>query len=135
MPILAIHPSCGRIFHGDKITVGVPHNPNAVKQLVWTEQAYKFLKNVCSSPAYWQNELYDVLAVLCMLGIQTWFLTLSAADLHWPKIIQAFAVEIGENLSHEDILKVSIAKRRRYLHQNPVTCVCMFKHLVHSFFT
>ena len=28
------------------------------------EQAYKFLKNVRGSPAYWQDQLYDVLAML-----------------------------------------------------------------------
>ena len=110
------------------------HNPNAVKQLVRTEQAYKSLKNVCGSPVYWKNELYDVLAMLHSLGIPTWFLTLSAADLHWPEIIQAIAVQIGQHLSHENILKLSIAERSRYLQQNPVTCVCMFQHHVDSFF-
>ena len=94
---LSIHLSCGRTFHGERITDGVLCNPNAVKQLVRTEQAYKFLKNVCGSPAYWQNELYAVLAMLHSLGIPTWFLTLSAADLHWPKITQAIAVQIGQH--------------------------------------
>ena len=131
---LAIHMSQGRMFHGERITAGMLHNPNAVKQLVRTEQAYKFLKNVCGSPAYWQNELYDVLAMLHSLGIPTWFLTLSAADLHWPEIIQAIAVQIGQHLSHENILKMSIAERSRYLWQNPVTCVHMFQHCVDSFF-
>ena len=28
------------------------------------KQAYKFLKNVRGSPAYWQDQLYDVLAML-----------------------------------------------------------------------
>ena len=54
---LAIHLSHGRTFHGERITAGMLHNPNAVKQLVRTEQAYKFLKTVHGSPAYWQNEL------------------------------------------------------------------------------
>ena len=108
---LAIPLSCGRNFHGERITAGVLHNPNAVR----TEQAYKFPKNVSGSPAYWQTELYDVLVILHSLGIPTWFLTLSAADLHWPKIIQAIAVQIEQHLSHEDILKWSIAERSRYL--------------------
>ena len=131
---LAIHLSCGRTFHGERITAGMLCNLNAIKQLVRTEQAYTFLKNVCGSSAYWQNELYDVLAMLHSLGIPTWFLTLSAAGLHWPKIIQAIAVQIGQHLSHKDIFKISIAERSRYLQQNPVTCVCMFQHHVDSFF-
>ena len=79
---LAIRLSRGRTVGGQKITAGLLHNPEAVQQLVRNEQAYKFLKNVRGSPAYWQNELYDVLAMFCRLGIPTWFLTLSAADLH-----------------------------------------------------
>ena len=61
---LAITLSQGRILGGEKITADVLCNPLVLKQLVRNEQAYKFLKNVRGSPAYWQNELYDVLAML-----------------------------------------------------------------------
>ena len=95
---------------GNKINAGVLHNPEAIKQLVRNQEAYKFLKNICGSPAYWQNELYDVLAMLRALGIPTWFLTLSAADLHWPEMIQAIAMQFGRKLSRDDVLKMSIAE-------------------------
>ena len=55
---------------------------------------------------YWQDQLYDVLAMLQMLGIPTWFLTLSAADLHWPEMIQAVAVQFGKILTQKDVLKM-----------------------------
>ena len=96
---LAIRLSRGRTVGGQKITTGLLHNPEVVQQLVRNEQAYKFLKNVRGSPAYWQNELYDVLAMLCRLGIPTRFHTLSAADLHWPEIVQAVAKQCGRQLS------------------------------------
>ena len=96
---LAIRLSRGRTVGGQKITAGLLHNPEAVQQLLRNEQAYKFLRNVRGSPAYWQNELYDVLAMLCRLGIPTWFLTLSAADLHWPEIVQAVTKQCGRQLS------------------------------------
>ena len=110
------------------------HNPEALQQLVWTEQAYKFLENIRGSPAYWQSELYDVLAMFCKLGIPTWFLTLLAADLHWSQMIQAVAYQFGRKLSQEDVLRMSMAERSKYLHQNPVTGVRMFQHRVQSFF-
>ena len=56
-PNLAIHLLCGRTFCGERITAGMLHNQNALKQCVRTEQVYKFLKNMHGSPAYWQNEL------------------------------------------------------------------------------
>ena len=61
---LAICLSQGRTLGGHKITAGQLQNPAVVEQLVRNEQAYKFLKNVRGSPAYWQDQLYDVLAML-----------------------------------------------------------------------
>ena len=81
-----------------KITAGLLHNPEAVQQLVRNVQAYKFLTNVRGSPAYWQNMMY-VLAMIHRLGFPTWFLTLSAADLHWPEIMQGVAKQCGRQLS------------------------------------
>ena len=63
-------------------------------------------------------EVYSTRSILV-----TWFLTLSAADLHWPEMIQAVAVQFGRKLSQKDVLKMSIADRSRYLHQNPITGV------------
>ena len=61
--------------------------------------------------------------MLRALGIPTWFLTLSAADLQWPEMIQAVAMQFGRKLSRDAVLKMSIAERSQYLCQNPVTGV------------
>ena len=78
--------------------------------------------------------MYDVLAMLRTLSIPTWFLTLSAADLHWPEMLQAVCLQYGRRLLRNDVLKMTIAERSNLLHQNPVTGVCMFQHRVESFF-
>ena len=91
--------SRGRLLSGQRVTAGILHNPEVLQQLVRTEQAYKFLTNIRCSPAYWQNELNDVLAMLHKLGIPTWFPTLLAADLHLPEMIQAVAFQFGRKLS------------------------------------
>ena len=92
---LALWLSHGRTLGGNKVTAGVLQNLECVQQLVRDQQAYKFLRNIHGSPPYWQHELHDVLAMLCSIGIPTWFLTLSAADLHWPEMIQAVAMQYG----------------------------------------
>ena len=125
--------SQGRTLGGHKITAGQLQNPALLEQLVRNEQAHKFLKNVRGSPAYWQDQLYDVLAMLQNLSIPTWFLTLSAADLHWLEINQAVAVQFGQQLTQKDVLKMSIVDRSRYLCQNPITGVGMFQ--VEAFFS
>ena len=132
---LAIMLSSGRTLQGHKITAGQLQNPAVLEQLVRNEQANKFLKNVRGSPAYWQDQLYDVLAMLQKLGIPTWFLTFSAADLHWPEMVQAVAAQFGRKLSEKDVLKMSIADRSRYLCQNPITGVQMFQHRIEAFFS
>ena len=71
-----------------------------------------------------------------MLSIPTWFLTLSAAaDLHWPEMIQAVAVQFGKKSTQKDVQKISIKDRSTYLHQNPVTGVCMLQHRLETFFS
>ena len=47
----------------------------------------------------------------------------NAADLYWPEMIQAVAVQFGRKLSQKDVLKMSIADRSIYLHQNSITGV------------
>ena len=125
--------SRSRTLGGHKITAGQLQNPAVVEQLVRNEQAYKFLKNVRGSPAYWQDQLYDVLGMLRMLSIPTWFLTLSAADLHWPEMIQAVAVQFGKKLTQKNVLKMSIADRSKYLCQNAITGVWIFQHRLEAF--
>ena len=73
--------------------------------------------------------------MLQMLSIPTWFLTLSAADLHWPEMIQAVAVQFGQKLTQKDVQKMSIKDRSTYIQQNPVTGVCMFQHRLEAFFS
>ena len=58
------------------------------------------------------------------LGISTFFLTLSAADLHWPEMVHAVASQYGKCLTHEDVLRMSMKQKSDYLHNNPVTSVC-----------
>ena len=70
-----------------------------------------------------------------MLSIPTWFLTLSAVDLHWPEMIQAVAVQFGQKLTQKDVQQMSMKDRSTYIMQNPVTGVCMFQHRLEAFFS
>ena len=131
---LAIRLSRGRTVNGQSVTAGLLRNPEALQQLIRTEQAYKFLKNIRGSPAYWQGKLYEVLAMLRSLGIPTFFLTLSVADLHWPEMIQAIAAEGGMDISRETVGEMSVADKSWFLRQNPLTGVRKFHSRVDNFF-
>ncbi len=71
----------GHHFQGQTVATGMLKNPDTVKALLRTDPAFKFLKNVRGSPAYWHTVLLDALAIVTQLGTPTWFLTLSAADM------------------------------------------------------
>ena len=117
------------------VTTGMLPDPTSLNRLVKSEQAYKFLKNVRGSPAYWQHEMYEVLAMLCTLGIPTWFMTLSAADLYWVEMIEAVSIHNHKHLIPKEIRKMTIKECSEKLKANPVTSVTMFKYHFESFFT
>ena len=78
--------------------------------MIQKDYAYRFPKNVPGSPAYFQRVMYDVLGMIRQLGIPTWFLTLSAADMQWPDVIQTIARQYSNKLSDEDMKTMSFAE-------------------------
>ena len=60
----ALHLTRCKTLDGKKITAGMLKDTTMLGRLVKSEQAYKFLKNIRGSPAYWQWQLYEVLAML-----------------------------------------------------------------------
>ena len=132
---IALHLKRGKTLGGKTITAGMLKNTNTVSKLVHTEQAYKFLRQVRGSPAYWQHELYELLAMLRCLGIPTWFMTLSAADLHWVEMLETIAIHKRLPISGKDIKNMSIKERSEKLKANPIQAVGLFQYRVESFFT
>ena len=63
----------------------------------------------------------DMLAKLRQLGPYTFFLTGSAAEFHWPEVVQIVAKQYGTNLSIEDINSMDWNTKRIWLQHNPVT--------------
>ena len=52
-----------------------------VKRFPSNENAFHFMSSVKGTPAYWKQFLHEVLPMVKQLGISTYFLTLSCADL------------------------------------------------------
>jgi hypothetical protein len=102
--------------------------------MIRTDTAFKFLKNVCGSPAYWKIVLLDLLAMVRQLGMPTCFLTLSAADMQWPEVIQSIAHQYGKVLTANDVKNMPWVEKCKWLHSNPVTASRQFKHRLDQFF-
>ena len=125
----------GRKVNGKQITAGLLTNNEQISQLIQSDQAFKFMKNVRGSPAYWQRVFYDVLAMVRQLGCPTWFISLSAADLHWPELIKLIAGERGRMLTDEDVKLLSWDEKCQILRENAVTAARQFNYRVDKFFS
>lgn len=66
--------------------------------------------------------------MLRTLGIPTWFMTLSAADLHWMEMLESVSIHNKKNLSRKDIRNMTIKECSDTLKANPVTSVTMFQY-------
>ena len=63
------------------------------------------------TPAYLKQFLYDFLAMVKQLGIPTYFLTLSCADIRWQELSHIINKLNNMELSEEEIRNLSYQER------------------------
>jgi len=113
----------------------VVRDVNQVSSFVRRHHAFRCLTTIRGSPAYWQRTQLDVLAMIRQLGIPTWFMTLSAADMQWPDVIQTVAHQYGEILSDEQVSNMSWEEKCSYIRRNPVIVARHYDFCLKTFFT
>ena len=131
---ISLRQTRGHTFQNRAVNAGLLRSPANLQAMIQTDAAFRFLKNVRGSPAYWRVALLDLLAMLRQLGTPTWFLTLSAADMQWPEVIQSIARQYGQIFSDDEVLAMSWEEKCRWLRSNPVTAARQFQHRLEVFF-
>ena len=132
---IVIRQMSGRLYQGHKLTAGVLKDPDKLNQLVQKDYGYRLLKEVRGTPAYWQKVHYEVLAMIRQLGIPTWFLTLSAADMKWPEVIQIIARQYGTILTEAEVANLTWEEKCTWLRRNPVTAARHFQYRLDLFWS
>lgn len=90
------------------------------------ENSYVFMRQIRGTPAYWRNELLNLLAKIYTLGPPTWFITLSAADLHWPELFKTLSPNAEfQNLSKNEKWKM--------MRENPILVAKHFNRRKNAF--
>ena len=89
-------------FHQD-ITVGQLKDSNRLKRLLSENQLFAAFTNIRGTPQYFKQMQLDMLAKLRQLGPYTFFITGSAAEFHWPEVIQIVAKQYGETLTQDQV--------------------------------
>ena len=72
----------------------------AIERFLAKDNAFSFMRSVKRTPAYWKYFLYDLLVMVKQLGIPTYYLTLSCADLRWKEL--PYIINILSNVGHGD---------------------------------
>ena len=124
----------GKTFDGQNLNAGMLKNKEIFQSMMYEGHAYKFLTQVRGSPAFWQRNMFDTLAMVRSCGVPTFFLTLSAAEFHWVEMIQALASQYGDEVSEEDVKKMNWDTKSKYLRSNPVIAVKLFEYRVQALF-
>ena len=103
-----------------------------VKSFIANNEAYHFMNTIKGIPAYWQKFFFEVLALVKQVGLRTFFMTLSCADLRWNELISVTAKLNGKE--ENDIDNMDFFDRCRYLNLNPVVLAQHFQYRVEVFF-
>ena len=104
-----------------------------IERFVARGSAFSFMSSVKGKPAYWNQFLYDVLAMVKQLGIPTYFLTLSCVDLRWEEL--PYIINKLNKLGHsdEELENLSYQEQCNLLNNNPVLVASHFQYKVKYF--
>ena len=105
-----------------------------MKVLFASDSPFSFMSSVKGTLAYWKQFLYDVSARVKQLGIPTYFLTLSCADLRREELPYIINKLNNLGLCEEELENSSYQERCNLLNNNPVFVTRNFQCKVEVFF-
>lgn len=63
------------------------------------DEIFASFKRIRGTPQYWKEMQQDMLAKIRFYGPYTFFISCSAADFHWPELIQFVAKQYGNTMT------------------------------------
>ena len=105
-----------------------------IQKFLGSSDAFSFMSSVKGTPSYWKQFLYDVLAMVQQLGIPTFFLTLSCANLKWDELTSIIHKLNNFTSFDIDLKNLTYKERCKYLNSNPVLVAHHFQFRVQVFF-
>ncbi len=130
---IALKMSKGKTLDGKKLTAKSLMNEDAIDRLRRSDRAWTCLNKIRPSPPWMTEKKYEGFAMVKQLGIPTWFMTLSAADLRWPEFLLPVARQYGLQYTEEDIIALTWSQKAELIKNNPVTAIRMFHYRLEQF--
>lgn len=101
----------------DQLTTVIETHPNSIKSIL----AYN--QNLRTTSSYWQKNMRELIDMVQYVGSPTFFITLSAADIHWKELNRLFNLpENHSNLSEVEQNRI----RNKLLNKNPMLVAFYF---------
>jgi len=100
-----------------------------------TEDAKRIFRTIRPSPAYWSVKKKDLFAMIRQLGVPSFFITLSPAEIEWPELL-VLLVQILEKkkITEEEAEKMDKNAKIDLLRRDPVTTARYFENRVRHLF-
>ncbi|XP_026481429.1 uncharacterized protein LOC113388245 [Ctenocephalides felis] len=120
--------------YGNFVLSKSEHMSEAQKSLIEFDDGYRLLKNLRSSPAFWQDKKKKLLAMIRQLGRPTLFLTLSAAESHWPELLKTLMKysNFDRSISTRDAYLLDQNIKTNLIRNDPVSCARYFDFKVNK---
>ncbi len=127
---IALRKGSGKTNDGSKVTARMLNDKDKLKDMLKSDQGYKFLKPIRGTPPFWSACQKNILAMVRQLGIPTWFCSFSAADMRWPELLNTLLRQQGDTRSIDEL---DWNDKCLLLRSNPVTVARMFDKRFHFF--
>ena len=88
-----------------------------------------FLKSIPNRCQYWADRKRDLFAMIRQLGKPTAFLTVSANEIRWPKLI-CILHRLNDYYKDVNVEDLTRSMRSTLVNEDPVTCCIYFNRLV-----
>jgi hypothetical protein len=106
----------------DDVSVLSLQNPEILLKMFKDDEMFVSFKHIRGTPQYWKEMQHDMLAKIRHYGPYTFFISCSAADFHWPELIQIVAKQYGEHYDLDYIAtEMDKITKRNWRARNPVT--------------
>jgi hypothetical protein len=104
-------------------------NSTTMQQLIRTNDMKQFLRNIRSSPVYWESKKKELFAMIRQLGCPSFFITLSPAEVDWPELIVILVQNLeNRKISIKDANIMDRETKLDLLRRDPVTTARYFEN-------
>jgi Helitron helicase-like domain at N-terminus len=111
------------------ITASQATQNELMNDMVTKDNAYRFTSSITGSPAYWEKQKKNVLAIVRQYGIFTFFITLSAAETHWTELLMILKKVVDhKEISEQEAKDMEFMEKARLIRTDPITCALYFDH-------